>query len=53
VTPAEEEEEAPAEEETSEEERRRAQIQEEVDRLSREDPEAVASLLRTWLTDED
>ncbi len=38
---------------TSPEEARRAEVAMEVERLAREDPEAVAALLRTWLAETD
>jgi flagellar M-ring protein FliF len=39
-------------EEVDEEAERRKRVTEEVERLSRDEPEAVASLLRTWMTEE-
>lgn len=52
VAPEEEVEEVEAVVEIDEEAERRKRVAEEVERLSREEPEAVASLLRTWMTED-
>lgn len=53
VLPAVEEEEVLEIPEVSPVERRRQEIAAEVERLSQEEPETVAALLRTWLSEED
>ncbi len=50
--PEEEDEELEEVEQVDEEAERRKRVVEEVERLSRDEPEAVASLLRTWMTEE-